>query len=274
MLDITKTLVFLDTESTGILKNDKNEVISNGEMIQLGYRKVENGTKKDANIYIDTDAKIEIWAMATHNIYPEMLKEKSGWKKIEDIELERTIFTDNILVAHNAAFDIEVLKRSGIECSELIIDTLKVAKTMLSEWVFNEIEGQDPEYVNLQYLRYYFKHYEILDKNGNPEITTAHDAFGDVVVLEKIFESMYQIIEKKLGITGDDIIDLMLKITQKEYTLLTTMTFGKYRGKTFEEVATIDRRYLDWIIDADFPDDVKYTCSVWLGEREDEKFFQ
>jgi uncharacterized protein YprB with RNaseH-like and TPR domain len=29
MNDITKSLVFLDTETTGILKNDKNEIVSN-----------------------------------------------------------------------------------------------------------------------------------------------------------------------------------------------------------------------------------------------------
>jgi|TARA_Y100001960_G_C14402555_1_gene694141 uncharacterized protein YprB with RNaseH-like and TPR domain len=41
-MNTTKTLVFLDTETTGIIKNDKNEITSNGDMIQLAYRKVEN----------------------------------------------------------------------------------------------------------------------------------------------------------------------------------------------------------------------------------------
>jgi hypothetical protein len=29
MNDITKTLVFLDTETTGIIKDDKNKIVSN-----------------------------------------------------------------------------------------------------------------------------------------------------------------------------------------------------------------------------------------------------
>jgi uncharacterized protein YprB with RNaseH-like and TPR domain len=29
MMNTTKTLVFLDTETTGIIKNEKNEIISN-----------------------------------------------------------------------------------------------------------------------------------------------------------------------------------------------------------------------------------------------------
>jgi uncharacterized protein (DUF3820 family) len=51
------------------------------------------------------------------------------------------------------------------------------------------------------------------------------------------------------------------------------MRIGKYRGKSFEEVANIDRWYLEWITKADFTEDIKYTCKVWLGQIEDTKFF-
>ena len=51
------------------------------------------------------------------------------------------------------------------------------------------------------------------------------------------------------------------------------MRIGKYRGKSFEEVAKIDSGYLQWIIWADFTEDIKYTCKVWLGQIEDRKFF-
>jgi uncharacterized protein YprB with RNaseH-like and TPR domain len=60
MNDITKTLVFLDTETTGIIKDDKNQIVSNGDMIQLAYRKIENNTVTDENIFINTDTKMEI----------------------------------------------------------------------------------------------------------------------------------------------------------------------------------------------------------------------
>lgn len=273
MNDITKTLIFLDTETTGLLKNEKNEITTNGDLIQLAYRKIENNKISDADIFVNTDTDIEIWAMATHWIYPKLLEEKSGWKYLKDIDLDRSVFSENILIAHNAAFDIEVLTRSWFKCNHEVIDTLKVAKILLSEWVFKEVKWYDPEYVNMQYLRYYFELYEILDENGNEETTTAHDAFWDVIVLERIFRVMFDIIKDKLQISSDEVIDIMLRMTQKEYLMITTMAFWKYRGKTFEEVSRIDPKYLDWIIDADFTDDVKYTCSVWLWESEDEKFF-
>ena len=273
MNDITKTLVFLDTETTGIIKDDKNKIVSNWDMIQLAYRKIENNTISDNNIFINTDTKMEIGAMATHGIYPSLLKEKSENKYLADIEIDGSVFAENILIAHNAIFDTEVLTRSGVTCHTEVIDTLKVAKILLSEGVFQEVKGSEPEYVNMQYLRYYFELFEILDENGKKEVTTAHDAFWDVVVLERIFRVMFDIIKNKLNISGDEVIDIMIQMTQKEYLLLKNMAFGKYRGKSFEEVSRIDPKYLDWIIDADFTDDIKYTCSVWLGESEDKKFF-
>jgi len=273
MINISKSLVFFDTETTGIIKNDKNEITSNGDLIQLAYRKIENWESIDNDIFVNTDTKMEIWAMATHGIYPELLEKKSKWKYIWDIEIDSSVFTDNILIAHNAIFDIEVMQKSNIECSKDIIDTLKVVKILLSEWVLEEIKWENPEYVNMQYLRYYFWLYEILDDNWNKENTTAHDAFWDVVVLKKVFEELFKVIKTKLNISDDKIVELMLKMSKKEYLLLKTMAFWKYRGKTFEDVSKIDPKYLDWIIDADFTDDIKYTCSVWLWEREDEKFF-
>jgi hypothetical protein len=65
----------------------------------------------------------------------------------------------------------------------------------------------------------------------------------------------------------------MQAMTRKEFTMIEVMRIGKYRWKTFEEVSQIDRWYLEWITNADFTDDIKYTCNVWLGKIEDEKFF-
>jgi len=42
MEKINKILVFLDTETTGIIKDNKNQIISNGDLIQLAYRQLED----------------------------------------------------------------------------------------------------------------------------------------------------------------------------------------------------------------------------------------
>lgn len=274
-MEINYNILFFDTETTGILKNEKWEVTSNGDLIQLGYRAIDDGVKTDANLFYNTDTEIEIWAIAVHNIHKELLKEKSEWKYLDDTERERLaeIFKDNIIVAHNLDFDLDVLDCAKIKYPNTFIDTLKVAKVMWSEWVLINSKWKEPEYVNLQYLRFFFELYNIKDADGNDECTTAHDAFWDVVVLENVFYWLFNIIKSKLDITDDEVIEVMQRMTAKEHTLIKTMRIWKYRGKTFEEVAQIDRWYLQWIIWADFTEDIKYTCKVWLWEIEDETFF-
>jgi len=276
MIESKTPILFFDTETTGILKDEKWNITSNWALIQLAYRKLENWVKTDKNLFFMTDTPIEIGSMAVHGIYPKLLKEKSKWKFLEDdvrTELEKE-FTNDILVAHNMDFDKDVLEKSNIKMWTKLIDTLKVAKTMWAEWVMFNSQGKAPEYVNLQYLRYFFELYEINDKNWNEECTTAHDAFGDVIVLENIFYSLFNLIKKEKNISDEEILELMQKITAKEYSMIKTMRIGKYRGKSFEEVAKMDKGYLQWITNADFTEDIKYTCRVWLWEIEDEKFFK
>ncbi|MCD5380771.1 3'-5' exonuclease [Candidatus Gracilibacteria bacterium] len=274
-IETTTPILFFDTETTGILKDDKNQISSNGDLIQLAYRKLDGDTKTDKNIFVYTDTKIEIGAMATHGIYPDLLQEKTGGKGLEDSERAELNpeFTNNIIVAHNIDFDKDVLERSGIAYGEKMIDTLKVAKVLWSEGVLLNSQGEAPEYVNLQYLRYFFELYQITDADGNAEVTTAHDAFGDVIVLENVFYSLFEIIKTKLECSDEEVLEAMMRMTAKEYILIKTMRVGKYRGQSFEEVANIDKGYLEWMIKADFTEDIKYTCKVWLGQEEDEKFF-
>jgi len=275
MLKTQTPILFFDTETTWILKDENNKITSNGSMIQLAYRKLENWEKTDKNLFFMTDTKIEIGSMAVHGIYPKLLEEKSKWKYLDDnyrADLEKE-FLNNVLVAHNMDFDKDVLWKENIKYWDKLIDTLKVAKTMWAEWVLFNSEWNAPEYVNLQYLRYFFELYEINDKDWIAECTTAHDAFGDVIVLENIFYNLFDIIKEKLNISAEEVLEVMQRITAKEYSMIKNMRIGKYRGKSFEEVANIDRGYLEWITRSDFTEDIKYTCRVWLGEIEDEKFF-
>ena len=275
MIESKTPILFFDTETTGILKDESEKVTSNGSMIQLAYRKLENWKKIDKNMFFNTDTEIEVGSMAVHGIYKKMLLEKTGGEYINDKDREELskVMNENIIVAHNIDFDADVLGKSWISFTDMQIDTLKVAKVLWSEGVLQNSKWKDPEYVNLQYLRYFFELYEIQDENWVEECTTAHDAFGDVVVLENVFYSLFDIIKNKLEISDEEVIEKMISMTNKEFILIKTMRIGKYRGKSFEEVANIDRWYLEWITKADFTEDIKYTCKVWLGQIEDTKFF-
>ncbi len=276
MIDTNKSILFFDTETTGILKDDRWNITSNWSMIQLAYRQLKNKEKKDENLFFMTDTRIQIWSMAVHWIYPKLLKEKSNWKYLDDTSREKIskVMNENIIVAHNIDFDRDVLGKEGISYTDKQIDTLKVAKIMWSEWVLHNSLWEEPEYVNLQYLRYFFELYEINDADWIAECTTAHDAFWDVVVLENVFYALFNRIKSELNISDDEVLETMMEMTKKEFIPIKTMRIGKYRWKSFEEVANIDRWYLQWIIWADFSEDIKYTCKVWLWITEDKKFFK
>jgi len=200
-------ILFFDTETTGILKDEKWQIISNWKLIQLAYRELKDWKKIDDNLFFNTDTEMEIWAIAVHGIYPQLLVEKSGWKYLENDDRTKinAVFANKIIVAHNIDFDKDVLDKSGIEYSEKMIDTLKVAKIMWSEWFLKNSNNKSPEYVNLQYLRYFFELYKITDSQGNEEYTTAHDAFWDVVVLENVFYNLFEIIQNSLNKTDEEV---------------------------------------------------------------------
>src|SRR5207249_4982458 len=88
------------------------------------------------------------------------------------------LLKENILVAHNAVFDIVILSHEGVNVDRFIC-TLKLAR-------FLDENMEIPEH-NLQYLRYYLE----LDVEG-----VAHEAKVDVLTLEALFKYQYK---KMLG---------------------------------------------------------------------------
>jgi DNA polymerase III epsilon subunit-like protein len=111
------------------------------------------------------------------------------------------------------------------------ICTMRLARAL-------DTEGVIPKY-NLQYLRYYL---------GIEVEATAHDALGDVLVLEKLFERLYAKVKEKIQSDNDDmILDEMIRISS-EPSLIKTIGFGKHAGKKLEEVARIDPGYLEWLL--------------------------
>ncbi|KKU49956.1 MAG: Exonuclease RNase T and DNA polymerase III, partial [Parcubacteria group bacterium GW2011_GWA1_47_10] len=132
----------------------------------------------------------------------------------------RKLLKDGIMVAHNAPFDIAMLKTEGLEVPRFI-DTLRVARHL-------DAENKIPEY-NLQFLRYYLD----LDIEAD-----AHDAEADVRVLEAVF--------KRLQAKMPDVQEL-IEISSRP-TLFKNFIFGKYKGQPIADVARTDRRYLEWLL--------------------------
>ena len=115
---------------------------------------------------------------------------------------------------------------------------------------------------NLQYLRY------LLDFDIEAQ---AHDAMGDVLVLEQLFERLKKKIIEQEKISEDKAIERMIEIS-KNPLLIKTLNFGKYKGKKVEEVLEIDRGWLEWLLrekeksDTIEHEDWIYTLRHYLGK--------
>lgn len=207
-------ILFLDTETTG------NE-LEKDRLVEVCYK--IRGTDEIKTELFKPPLPMSVKSMSVTHITNRMLEDKEPFEQSQMKKDLGKLLEDHVLVAHNALFDIAMLESEGLEVPRFI-DTLRVAR-------FLDKEAVIPEY-NLQYLRYYL---DIDIPNAK-----AHDAESDVLVLEALFERLYQKID------DENPIDKMIEIS-KEPSIMKKFTFGKHIGKLVSEVAQKDRNYLEWL---------------------------
>lgn len=211
-------VVFIDTETTGI-----DPLVD--RLFQVCYK--SGDVLK--NEYFKPEIPISVKAQSISHITNKMVEDKSEFTYSDFKKDLQKILSENILVAHSALFDIEMLEKEGVTIDRYIC-TLKVAR-------FLDPEGAIPEY-NLQYLRYYF---------GLEIDATAHDAKGDVLVLEAIFEKFYNQMLEEYG-DHKKVLEKMIEVT-KLPSLFQVFPFGKYKGRRIDEAVVVDRAYIEWLLE-------------------------
>lgn len=215
-------IIFFDTETTGNTQTDY--------LCQLAMK--ERG-KEEAlvNALYKPPVPIPIECTMIHHVSNKMVADRPSFQEAPEYKKLKAVFEDpeTICVAHNAAFDIQILKNDGIEIKNVIC-TFKVMRILDSE-------GKYPMH-KLQYLRY------ALDMELE---VPAHDAFSDVLVLEKLFE--HEVVKAAALWKTDEagVIKKMMEISN-EPVVFQKFDFGKYKGKTLAEVAALDPGYLEWLL--------------------------
>ncbi len=212
-------IIFFDTETTGNTEKDF--------LCQIAYK---TGEEKFSGMY-KPPIKVSPEASAVHHISNKMLEDKPPFKESEDFHNIKDLMEDDesVPVAHNAPFDLMMIKKEGITPKKFIC-TLRLARYLDPE--------EKVEKYNLQYLRY------LLEIEID---AVAHDALGDVLVLEKLYEKLKKRLMQNEGLNEDKAVEKMIEISSHP-TLLKTIRFGKYNGKKIEEILQIDRRYLEWLL--------------------------
>ena len=236
-------LLFLDTETT--------DIKDNFFIVQLAYINRETG--KEVNEYFKPPVPISFGSMAIHHITEEMVADKPAFQGSKQQEKLQSDLEGSLIVAHNAAFDVGVLKREKITTGKYI-DTLQVARHLLKS-----------EQYRLQFLRYSLN----LKVEG-----AAHDALTDIRILKKLYEHLEEALKKKENLTDDEtVIKYMIELTHTP-VLIETFRFGKHKGTPFAEVYKNDPGYLEWLYDSETskPEneqskDLVHTLKHYLGAK-------
>ncbi len=231
--------ILLDTETTGIDETDR--------ICQLAFLAIDKNGMQSFESLCKPPLPISLKAMSIHHITNEMVADKPEFaqcdsaKKLNELNNE-----ENILVIQNAPFDMEMLAREGFEWRGKLIDTLRCIK---------HLEPHHESHA-LQYLRYalgFYKEEEAIAKELGVVIK-AHDALGDVIVLNLLMKYLVAKVDRDIG--------RLIELTNTPI-LYETITFGaKYkRGEDrYEDIVKKDRQYLEWALNnLALDDDVKYS---------------
>lgn len=149
--------IILDTETTGL---------NNSRLVELAYS-IDGAI---TFLRCKPPIAIELGASAVNHIVDEDVAHLLAFKDRPDYEAIKELLENNIVVAHNASFDLGVLEREGIVCKNFVCskELAKAVYPDASSW-------------SLQYLRHYL---------GIRLDSLAHSAAGDVQVLEAVWKKL------------------------------------------------------------------------------------
>jgi len=245
---MTPTLYCVDVESTGVdLKNDR--------LIQLAFLKVTGETVEAFNDLCYTDIDMNDTVVAVHGITNAMLEDKY-WPYETDsfLELEKGNLPENYFIAHGLSLDLAMLEHEELTIRMQMIDTDKCARLLFME--------ADSYKLGDLILRYDLTpRAEAVAQKAGIDRLDAHDALSDAVWHYVLFELLLERVDGK--------IEKLVALTA-EPMLLEKITFGRYKGKRFEEVFASDPLALvgmysgiarDW-------EDLDYTLRHWLQKKD------
>lgn len=242
--------IILDTETTGTGESDR--------VIQLGFL-VLNGKAVDVyNDLCSSDIPIAYPAMEVHGITPEMIVNKPTCVETEAFKTLCELNTpENVLIIHNAPFDLGMLSKENFTSKMRLIDTLRCAKHLF----------EDEDAHRLQYFRYRLELYkqEEAEATALGIVVKAHDAIGDVLVLKLFLSELRKKLEERFGSVNP--IDKMVELTQTPVFYTKPLKFGKYKGKTLLEIVSSDKGYLTWMLGnmESLDDDMRYSIDKVLA---------
>ncbi|WP_028892632.1 3'-5' exonuclease [Tenacibaculum sp. 47A_GOM-205m] len=236
-LNLTKPIVFFDLETTGIN-------IAKDRVVEISILKVfPNGNKESKTWLVNPEIEIPAEATAVHGITNEKVVTEPTFKELAD-KINEMIADADLAGFNSNRFDIpllaEELLRAGIDFD------MNDRKAVDVQTIFHKKEQRT---LSAGYQFYCGKdlegaHSAEADTNATYEILLAQvDKYED---LENTVEALSEF--STHGKRADFAGFILFNDEDQEI-----FSFGKYKGRTVEEVLKENPGYNAWIQNADFP---------------------
>lgn len=244
---LTRPLAFIDLETTGInLGSDRIVEIAIVKIMPDGSRIVKRKL-------INPQIPIPQETIDIHGITDEMVKDAPIFKQVAN-EIKQ--FLDNCdLGGYNSnRFDVPLLVeeflRAGLDFQfekRKLVDAQKIYHLM------------EPRNLGAAYQFYCGK-----------ELMNAHTAEADATASWEVLDAQLArypqlgtTIESILKVAGEEeIVDLARRMVKVNGVIV--FNFGKYKGRSVEEIFKTERSYYDWMMNGDFPQHTKLKLTEIL----------
>ena len=270
-------IILLDTETTGMAEKDR--------ICQLSFL-VLNEDGDIEEIHDDVckpPLPISYDAMAIHHITPEMIEDKlectqtKAYKRL--LELNHP---SNLIVIQNAAFDLSMLSKEGFTSQMSLLDTFRILRAYYPQegsfslqykryqWgLYKEEEAIARKHgitINAHdalgdviVLKHLFE--RLCEEHSMPKmillcsqpIILSHIPYGkhkgkkfvDVALSDR---QDIQYMLNTNNIDEDIKASILHALESTKQEAIFTISFGKYAGKTPQEILEIDKNYLLWMV--------------------------
>lgn len=241
LIPLDKPLVVFDLETTGLS-------LSMDRIIELAYVKIfPDGRVKKADIFINPEMEISEESSAVHGIKNEDVADKPAFK---DLAQEIwAVFQDSHYSGFNIVnFDLPILRREFLRAG-LDFDYHE-AKIIDSKVIYNYME---PRTLSAAFKFYCGKeHYD------------AHSALADVEATAEVLEKQ---MKKYKEVRDWEFVNKIHKAKEERYVDNDRkfywrngeayFSFSKHRDVSLAKVAQADPGFLNWILQADFSEEMK-----------------
>ncbi|MCU0679542.1 MAG: 3'-5' exonuclease [Planctomycetes bacterium] len=242
MLKLDKPLIVFDIETTGLM-------ISSDKIVELAYVKTwpDGRTKRD-RMLINPEMEITPEASAVHSIKNVDVEQEPPFRARAQEFWE--IFHDCYYAGHNVlSFDLPLLRREFVRAGmdfvykiEQIIDTRVIFQRMVKRSLSATYE-------------YYCRKRLTQEHTAQSDLEAAADILYHQLEKYKETRDLEFLKEAHKNFGGEEPADMTRKFYWREGEAY--FSFSKYKDERLSKVAREDPEFLKWILESDFPGEIK-----------------